>query len=64
NLLIEVHCLKDYIQPVTRLPHQLLADRVSPPKKLIHTISLNFNDRYQMLFPLSYKERDISLALP
>ena len=27
-----------YLQPVTCLLHQLLTDRVSPPKKLIHTI--------------------------
>ncbi len=39
NLLIEVLCLTKRMQPVTCLPHQLLTDRVSPPKKLIHTIS-------------------------
>jgi hypothetical protein len=40
NLLVEVSSLTKRMQPVTCLPHQLLADRVSPPKKLIHTISL------------------------
>jgi len=39
NLLYEVLRLKRHMQPVTCLLHQLLADRVSPPKKLIHTIS-------------------------
>jgi hypothetical protein len=39
NLLFEVFRLTKPIQPVTCLPHQLLADRVSPPKNFIHTIS-------------------------
>jgi hypothetical protein len=39
NLLIEVFSLTQRMQPVTCLPHQLLTDRVSPPKKFIHTIS-------------------------
>jgi hypothetical protein len=39
NLLSEVFSLTRHIQPVTCLPHRFLTDRVSPPKKLIHTIS-------------------------
>jgi hypothetical protein len=45
NLLVEVSSLTKRMQPVTCLPHQLLADRVSPPKKLIHTISLFFLEK-------------------